>query len=203
MVTSETLDGDAGQPGAIRFEPLTRDRFELLGRWLAAPHVARWWNHDPSPEAVDRDFGPTADGDEPAADFVALLDGEPFGLIQYCLIKDFDEYVEELDGVVAFGDGTATIDYLIGDVERTGNRLGTRMIRAFVDHIWATQPAADEILVPVNIGNVGSWRALLAAGFSLDGEAELEPDVPGDDRRHQILRLPRPDGPTGGDASSA
>ncbi len=185
----------------ITFEPLTRVDFGLLGRWLAEPHVARWWNHDSSPEGVERDFGPTADGQEPAADFLVLLDGEPVGLIQCCLIKDFDDYVDELDGVVSFGEGTATIDYLIGDVERTGNRLGTAMIRAFVDHIWATQPGTDEVLVPVNISNVGSWRALIAAGFSLEGEAELEPDVPGDDHRHQILRLARPDLPSPSDGT--
>jgi aminoglycoside 6'-N-acetyltransferase len=193
-VTPRDAD-DAGRPGAITFDPLTRDRFDLLGRWLAAPHVARWWNHDPAPSAVERDFGPTADGLEPAADFIVLLEGEPVGLIQYCLIKDFPEYVEELDGVAPIGDGTATIDYLVGDLERTGNRLGTTMIRAFIDHVWATRPEADEILVPVNAGNVASWRALLAAGFALVGKADLEPDVPGDDRQHQILRVRRPDPP--------
>ena len=26
--------------------------------------VARWWNHDPSAEAVEADFGPTIDGEE-------------------------------------------------------------------------------------------------------------------------------------------
>ncbi len=187
--------GDGAGTSSITFEPLTRDRFALLGQWLAAPHVARWWAHDPSPEAVERDFGPTADGNEPAADFIVLLDGEPVGLIQYCLISDFPDYVEELDGVAHIGPGTATIDYLVGDLERTGNRLGTTMIRAFVQHIWATQPAADEILVPVNVGNVASWRALLAAGFALTGQAELDPDSPGDDRRHQILHIRRPGAP--------
>ncbi len=37
---------------AITFERLGRQHFDLLGRWLAEPHVARWWNHDPSHEIL-------------------------------------------------------------------------------------------------------------------------------------------------------
>ena len=52
--------------GRITFRRLTRDDFGLLARWLAEPHVHRWWFHDPA--AVERDFGPVADGTEPAED---------------------------------------------------------------------------------------------------------------------------------------
>jgi len=176
----------------IAFEALTRQRFALLGRWLAAEHVARWWHHDPAPDAIEHDFGPAADGAESAADFVVLDDGRPVGLIQYCLLRDYPEYFDELAGVAKVGAGTATIDYLIGESADTGRGLGTRMIRAFADHVWAAWPGTTEILVPVNLGNVASWRALLAAGFVHLGQAELDPDVPGDDRRHQLLLLRRP-----------
>lgn len=176
----------------ISFEPLTRGRFPLLSCWLAAPHVFRWWNHEWSPEAIERDFGATVDGREPAEDLIALDAGVPVGLVQYCLIHDYPEYLAELTDVVALSAGTASIDYLIGEVDLVGRGLGTRVIRAFVDDVWATRPAATEIVVPVNLGNVASWKALLKAGFTLVGQAELEPDVPGDDRRHQILRLDRP-----------
>ena len=64
------------------FRRLTRDDFDLLARWLAEPHVHEWWDHEFTPEALDSEFGPTADGDEPAEDYVALLDGEPVGLVQ-------------------------------------------------------------------------------------------------------------------------
>jgi len=43
----------------------------LLGTWLAAPHVREWWNHDPSPDAVERDFGVSIDGAEPGEDWIA------------------------------------------------------------------------------------------------------------------------------------
>lgn len=42
----------------ITWRRLTEDDFPLLISWLEQPHVARWWNHETSIEAVRRDFGP-------------------------------------------------------------------------------------------------------------------------------------------------
>ena len=67
---------------AVEFRRVTRADFPLLARWLAAPPVARWWNHEWTPEAVERDFGPSVDGHEPNQDWLALLDGVPVGLVQ-------------------------------------------------------------------------------------------------------------------------
>ena len=54
----------------------------MVRRWLAQPHVALWWNHETSAEAVLRDFGPAVRGEEPSEVFLALLDGLPIGLVQ-------------------------------------------------------------------------------------------------------------------------
>jgi aminoglycoside 6'-N-acetyltransferase len=176
----------------IAFRPLTRDDFDLLARWLAEPHVARWWAHDPSPEAIEDDFGDTVDGLEPAKDFIVLDDDEPVGLIQFCLFHDYPEYVEEMEDVYPVGEGAGSIDYFIGDPARVGRGLGTRVIAAFVEHICATEPAGTHLVVPVNSANVASWRALLRAGFRLVAQGDLEPDNPIDDPHHEILRIDRP-----------
>ena len=63
---------------------------------MAAPHVREWWNHDPTPDAVERDFGGAIDGAEPGEDWIAELDGRPIG------------------------DGAASIDYLVGDLDPVG-----------------------------------------------------------------------------------
>ncbi len=39
-------------PG-IELRPLRREDFPLLSRWLAEPLVARWWNDDSPPDAVE------------------------------------------------------------------------------------------------------------------------------------------------------
>ncbi|MGH9132813.1 MAG: GNAT family N-acetyltransferase, partial [Ilumatobacteraceae bacterium] len=118
------------------FRRLTRADFPMLAGWLAEPHVARWWNHEFSAEAVERDFGPTADGVEPSEDHLVLLDGQPIGLIQYSLYAAYPEYVDELTPLLPVPDHAVTIDYLIGDPALTGRGVGTAMIGCFVERIW-------------------------------------------------------------------
>ena len=82
--------------GPITFVRLQRADFPLLAKWLSEPTVARWWDHETSPEALERDFGPEIDGAEPSEVFLAWTEGRPFGLIQRYKIADYPEYVEEL-----------------------------------------------------------------------------------------------------------
>ncbi|MFI6595843.1 GNAT family N-acetyltransferase [Nonomuraea sp. NPDC050536] len=166
--------------------------FPLLRSWLEQPHVARWWNHETSPEAVERDFGPTARGEEPSEDLLALVDGEPVGLVQRSRLADYPEYLAELSAIVPVSPGTVTIDYLIGAPERTGQGLGPLLIGAMLDRTWRDFPDAPCVLVPVSAANRPSWRALEKAGLRRVAEGELEPDNPVDDRAHYLYRIDRP-----------
>jgi len=178
--------------GVITFRRLGRADFPLLGRWLAESHVARWWNHEFTAAAVERDFGDTVDGVEPNEDHLVLLDGRPIGLIQCCRYADYPEDIEELAPLLAVPDHAVSIDYLIGDPSLIGRGVGTAMIVRFVEEIWRTKPEASCIIVPVSAANPASWKALLSAGFRLVARGELEPDNPIDDPLHEILRLDRP-----------
>ncbi|MFG2502087.1 GNAT family N-acetyltransferase [Streptomyces sp. NPDC048441] len=178
----------------ISWRRLDEADFPLLRRWLEQPHVARWWNHETSPEAVARDFGPAARGEEPSQDLLILLDGEPFGLVQRCRFADYPEDGAELAGQYDIPDGAISIDYLIGEPERTARGLGTRMIRAIVQATWADHPEATSVLVPVHVGNAASWRALEKAGLRRVADVSLEPDNPIDDRAHHLYRIDRPAG---------
>lgn len=178
--------------GSFSFRRVTRDDFALLATWLAEPHVARYWNHEFTPEAVERDFGPTADGDEPFEDHLALLEGEPVGLVQFGRYVDDDHWQTEMKPVYPVSAGDVSIDYLIGDPARVGKGVGRAMIRAFVDEIWRTHSDARSIVVPVVASNEASWRMLLGAGFRLVARGELEPDNPIDGPMHEILRFDRP-----------
>lgn len=178
--------------GQIGFRRADRGDFALLARWLAEPYVARWWNHDYTPEAVERDFGPSADGDEPNEDHLVLLDGRPIGLIQYSRYTDYPEYVAELEPWLPVPEGAVSIDYLIGEPALVGRGIGSSMIAAFVERIWNADPAATCIIVPVCSANQASWRALQRAGFSFLTRGLLEPDNPIDDHMHEILGLDRP-----------
>jgi aminoglycoside 6'-N-acetyltransferase len=175
------------------FRRLARSDFELLAMWLSQPHVHRWWAHEWSAEALERDFGPTIDGEEPAEDFVASQDGAPIGVVQYCHIVDYEEYVDELQPVYPVAEGAASIDYFIGDLDRVGCGIGTMMLTAFIDQmVWSRDPRATHLVVPVNAANTASNRVLEKVGFSRVATGEMEPDNPIDDHLHHVHRLDRP-----------
>lgn len=174
------------------FRRLSRSDFTLLGGWLASPHVARWWNHQTSPEALERDFGASADGKEPSEDWLAFLDGEPVGLIQRSRLADYPEELAEFARLTDVPPGSATLDYLVGDLARTGRGVGTGMIAAMVDTTWEAYPDAPAVLVAVVAANRNSWRALERAGFRRVAEGPMEPDNPVDDPLHYVYRIDRP-----------
>ncbi|SDU56380.1 GNAT family N-acetyltransferase [Jiangella alkaliphila] len=174
------------------FRPLTRADFPLLHRWLDRPHVARWWNHETTPEALERDFGGTTDGTEPGEDLLALVDGAPVGLVQRSRLADFAEYEDEFAALTEVPDGAVTIDYLVGDPARVGRGLGTEMIRAVVVDTWAIRSDVPAVLVAVVAANTASWRALEKAGFGRVAEGPMEPDNPADDPLHFVYRIDRP-----------
>lgn len=177
----------------VTFRPLTREDLPLLAGWLAEPLVARWWHHDYSAEAVERQFGPSIDGADVTELFVVTLDGRPVGLIQRYPIAAYPEYVEELDPVWPVPAGALSIDYLIGEPAARGRGVGADLIAALVAQSWAAFPAARDVVVPVSLGNPASWRSLERAGFVRVAEGELEPDNPADPRDHVVYRIGRPD----------
>lgn len=183
------------------FRRLTRGDFGLLARWLEAPHVHEWWDHETSPDALERDFGRAIDGDEPAEDYIAILDGSPIGIVQYSHFVDYPDYVDEMADVYPVGEGAVSIDYLIGEPGSVGRGVGTAMIEAFVERVWATDERATHVVVPVNSANERSWRALLRAGFRLVARGNLPPDSPRHDPMHEILRTDRPGESAGPTAS--
>ncbi|GAA1753249.1 GNAT family N-acetyltransferase [Streptomonospora arabica] len=166
--------------------------FPLLCEWLAQPHVSRWWNHETSAEAVARDFGPAARGKEPSQDWLALLGGDPVGLVQRSRPADYPEELASLSAITAVPEGTVVIDYLIGPPDRVGRGIGTRMIRAFVEKTWHDCPEAPAVMVAVVAANTASWRALENAGLQRVASGAMEPDNPLDEPLHHVYRIDRP-----------
>jgi len=176
----------------LRFRRLARRDYPLLVRWLEEPLVVRWWDHQTSPDALERDFGVTIDEVEPTEVFVAMLDGSPFGLIQRYLIGSYQEYLDELNTVCAAPGTALSVDYLIGEPDHRGRGLGAAMIAAMVAESWSAFADAPAVIVAVHASNIASWRALERAGFRRIAEGALEPDNPIDSRDHFIYRIDRP-----------
>jgi aminoglycoside 6'-N-acetyltransferase len=177
-------------PG-ITFRPLVRSDFPLLGRWLAEPHVARWWHHDSSPAAVERDFGPAVDGLDPCDGFVVERSAVPIGFAQRLRYADYPEYADEVAPLVELPADAGSIDYFIGEPTLVGRGVGTATIVAFSARTFDDWPDVSCLVVPVVSANVASWRALRSAGFRLAARGNLEPDNPIDDPLHEVMRLDR------------
>jgi aminoglycoside 6'-N-acetyltransferase len=175
----------------VELRPLRRSDFPVVCRWLAEPLVARWWHDDSSPAAVEAHYGPSVDGEDPTAVYLAEHDGRAFGLIQVYRFDDEPESLAELSAVCPVPDGALSIDYLIGEPEARGRGLGAAMIAAAVARGFADHADAHDVLVPVAAANTASWRALERAGGVRYATGEMTPDNPVDSREHVIHRFSR------------
>ncbi|MDQ3186506.1 MAG: acetyltransferase [Pseudomonadota bacterium] len=176
----------------LTFRRLRRADFSLLRGWLAQPHVARWWNHGITPEAVEADFGAPVDGADPTDIFVVMAEKRPIGLVQRYLFDDNPEYVTELAPLLVAQNEALSMDYLVGEPDALRRGVGAGMIRESVKAIWRDYPSAPAVIVPVNAANEASWRALERAGFKRVAEGLLGPDNPIDDRAHYVYHINRP-----------
>jgi aminoglycoside 6'-N-acetyltransferase len=175
----------------VELRPLRRADFPLLCRWLAEPLVARWWNDPATPDAVEENYGPSVDGVDPTAVYLGVHAGRPFGLVQVYAYADEPASLTELSAVCPVPPGALSIDYLVGEPSARGHGLGTAMIAAAVARGFADHPEASDVLVPVALGNMASWRALRRAGATWYAAGELAPDNPVDPRDHVIHRFVR------------
>lgn len=178
--------------GVLTWRALTAADVPLLVQWLREPQVKRWWNHEHTPEAIQRDFGASMRGGEPGEDLVVSLDGDPIGLLQRSVIADYPEHFGEFSAIVDVPDGTVELDYLIGEAVLRGQGLGSRMIAAAVESTWSDYPTAPAVLVAVVAANKASWRALEKAGLRRIAEGAMSPDNPVDDPLHYVYRVDRP-----------
>jgi RimJ/RimL family protein N-acetyltransferase len=175
----------------LAFRPLRRADFERLRGWLNEPHVYAWWGADaapdglggPGPQAatpaqVDAEYGPAADGLDPTARFVILVDGDPVGLIQWYQLADSPEYA----GAIAERAG-AGVDLLIGDPTRVGSGIGPAVIDRFVTEVVFAQPGVHRCVAGPDVRNERSIRAFTAAGFVWVRDAS----VPGEPAPEHVM----------------
>lgn len=178
--------------GVLTWRPLIAADLPLLAEWLREPQVSRWWNHEHSAEAVERDFGASVRGEEPGEDLVVSLDGHPIGLLQRSVISDYPEDLAEFSAVVDVPDGAVGLDYLIADASLRGRGLGSRLISMAVEATWSDYPGAAAVLVAVVATNTASWRALEKAGLQRIADGTMQPTNPVDEPHHYTYRIDRP-----------
>ena len=168
METPRRSDG-----ARISFRPLARPDLPLVHEWLRRPHVAEWWGPAETLDDLEAEHGPAIDGRASHAPYVVLLDDAPIGWIQwYVAAASHDEgwWLDEHDP------GVRGIDQFIGDPALLGRGIGSAMVRAFDDMLFA-DPAVTRVQTDPSPANVRAIRCYEKAGFRRVGVVET-PDGP-------------------------
>lgn len=142
------------------FRPLVIGDLPIIRRWLAEPHVHRWWGDDWEGSR----FAMIERGEAPddADTYIVEMDGRNIGYIQaYWALQDPTGFWNGVEGVT---DGTRGIDFLIGEPDLVNRKFGRAMIRAFCAKLFA-DPAVDRIIADPHRDNWPANIALKRVGF--------------------------------------
>lgn len=155
------------EPSAIAFRPLLSRDLDMLHDWLTRPHIAEWWEPTPSLAEVEEEFRPLTSGQSTTQPYVVLGDGAPIGYIQsYVALGAGDGWwPDEHDP------GVRGIDQFLAHPEQLGRGLGTAMVRAFVQLLFA-DPAVTRIQTDPSPRNRRAIRCYEKAGFRRVGEVD-------------------------------
>jgi aminoglycoside 6'-N-acetyltransferase len=170
------MGAEATEP-AFEFRLLAEADLSLLHRWLNDPGIAPWWepSEDLSWEGVVEEHTKSIRGEEPLDEYLALLDGAPFGWIQTYAIDDDPDYAAVIAEAGLETAGLAGVDYLIGASTDRGRGLGARMIRAFLDQIvFGEHPEWMRACAGPDPANTRSVRVLEKAGFRFVADVVAE-----------------------------
>jgi len=178
---------------SLSFRPLERSDFLRLQEWLAAPHVAAWWNEPLDLAGVEAKYGPRVDLTEPTQVFVVEQEGRPIGWIQWYLWRDYPEHARQLGADPT----SAGIDLAIGELEMTGLGLGPVAIREFLKQFVFTNSAIRAVISDPEENNFRSVSAFKKAGFKAVKTVRLV----GEGCRRQIMRIVRREWKTGSSAA--
>jgi RimJ/RimL family protein N-acetyltransferase len=151
---------------------LSASDLPMLHEWLRRPHVAQWWPPPPSYAATVEEFREHLDPDHSTRGYVALYQGQPAGFIQsYHVLGAGDGWWEDETDPGARG-----IDQFLANEDQLGRGLGSAMVVAFVDRLFA-DPGVTRVQTDPSPDNRRAIRAYEKAGFRLERELTT-PDGP-------------------------
>jgi aminoglycoside 6'-N-acetyltransferase len=131
----------------------------MLARWLAQPHVARWWGPPPPLDAVAAKYLPRIEGLDLTEMWIVEIDAVSAGVIQSYRHTDYPDHDRAVGIPNAVG-----IDYFL-DALHAGRGLASGVLHAFACHALARYPDCEVCVATPAQANEPSWRSLERAGF--------------------------------------
>ncbi len=152
-----------------------------LHEWLTRPHVAEWWQPTPTFAELEEEFAEHFAGVSGVKPYFTIVDGSPIGYIQSytAMGSGGGWWPDEQDP------GVRGIDQFLANAEDLGRGLGSAMVRAFVDQLFA-DPEVTRVQTDPSPENHRAIRAYEKAGF----RALREVDTP--DGRALLMVRERP-----------
>ncbi len=146
----------------VTFRPLEARDFPLLARWLAEPHVRRFYQKKPvTLDEIAAEYGPAIRGEEPSLCHLALLDGTPFAYLQCYRNADYPEWAE----ILGVADGVS-IDLYVGEPTYLHRGLGRAALAGYLPEVaFVRHPGEHRATIGHEPTNAAALRCSEAAGF--------------------------------------
>jgi aminoglycoside 6'-N-acetyltransferase len=146
----------------IGFRALEERDFPMLARWLAEPHVRRFYQKTQVMlEEIAREYGPSARGEEPTLCHLALQAGTPFAYLQCYRNVDYPEWA----AIIGAEDGVS-IDLYIGDPGFLHRGLGRAALGGYLRRVgFARHPGEQRAYIGHEAANAAALRCSEAVGF--------------------------------------
>lgn len=139
---------------AYSFRALTEEDLPLIAHWLAAPHVAQWWEEGRAQLAQIREHI-----DDPAIEpLIVSADERPIGYMQA-----YNPHAWADHPYSDFPDGVRGIDQFIGEADMLGQGHGTALTRDFVQRLFVS--GAPCVVADPDPANTCAIRLYEKAGF--------------------------------------
>jgi aminoglycoside 6'-N-acetyltransferase len=149
--------------GAISFRAVEPRDLKLIRRWAGQPHWLEWWG------TADETVAEIAEAmeDDATEPMIAMLGEKPVAYVQ-----TYDPHMEDAHPYQDQPFGTLGLDISIGEAADLGQGLGTAIIEALCEVLFAE--GAPRLIIDPDPVNARAIRAYEKAGFAAFDERASE-----------------------------
>ena len=153
----------ASTSNPVTLRLMTEHDLPMLHDWLQRPHIVEWWGGEearPTLREVTERYLPRVLAEAAVTPYIAMLNRQPIGYAQsYVALGAGDGWWED-----ETDPGVRGIDQSLAEPTQLGKGLGTQLVVALVDLLFA-DPQVTKIQTDPSPSNVRAIRCYEKAGF--------------------------------------
>lgn len=147
------------RPWSVRVAESDGPDLEIIHGWMHAAHVSAFWKQNWSRQRWSEELERQRAGSH---SLPCLLDhdGTTVAYVEvYRVLRD------RLADYYAYGPADLGVHVAVGEIGRTGQGLGRRLLRAVAEGLLAADSGCDRVVAEPDVHNAPSIKAFQAAGF--------------------------------------